>query len=132
MSLPSFELADLPEYVREALKVEQKPNMDLTTYDRLLIYTDGSSRPEGRRMPPLQADELGLQTHGFPGPGRAHDAVNATSKVFPLGWTAQSVSYQSEGMAFTGTSRIGSDQAERAAITLQACGVWHKTSKCRQ
>jgi len=118
-----FELKDLPEYVQTALEVDEPPNMDLTTYDRLLIYTDGSSRPEGRRMPPLQADEAGLQdTWAFLVLGERIDAMNATSKVFPLGWTAQPVSYQLEVAAFTGTQGIGSDQAERAAITF--AGLW--------
>lgn len=118
-----FDIKDLPDFVRSALHTEEPPSMDLTTYDRLLIYTDGSSRPEGRRMPPMQADEAGLQdTWAFLVLGERIDAMSGVSKVFPLGWTAQPVSYQPEGAAFTGTQRIGSDQAERAAITF--AGLW--------
>jgi len=118
-----FEIPELPDFIQSKLQKPQGPAPDLKEYDRLLIYTDGSSKPTGRRMAPLRADELGLQdTWAFLVLGEKYDERGDSSTIVPIGWTAQPVSYQPEGQAFTGTQRIGSDQAERAALTF--AGLW--------
>ena len=118
-----FEIPELPDFIQSKLQKPQGPAPDLEEYDRLLIYTDGSSKPTGRRMAPLRADELGLQdTWAFLVLGEKYDERGDSSTIVPIGWTAQPVSYQPEGQAFTGTQRIGSDQAERAALTF--AGLW--------
>ena len=104
-----FEIPELPDFIQSKLQKPQGPAPDLKEYDRLLIYTDGSSKPTGRRMAPLRADELGLQdTWAFLVLGEKYDERGDSSTIVPIGWTAQPVSYQPEGQAFTGTQRIGS------------------------
>ena len=118
-----FALPDLPSFVSLALQSNHEQDLDLCQFDRLLIYTDGSSKPMGRRMPPLQADEYGLQdTWAFLVLGETYETENSGPRITPIGWTAQPVSYQPTGSAYTGTTRVGSDQAERAAITF--AGLW--------
>ena len=118
-----FDLPGLPAFVKSEFQGHQPSDMELDQYDRLLIYTDGSSKPAGRRMAPLQADDYGLQdTWAFLVLGEQYETTAGGPSITPIGWTAQPVSYQQSGSAFTGTQRVGSDQAERAAITF--AGLW--------
>jgi len=118
-----FKLEGLPAAIETALCPAPQADIDLDSYDRLLIYTDGSSRPEGSRMPPERADELGLaDTWAFLVLGERFGAENTDNVIHALGWLAHPVRYNPEGQAYTGSQRIGSDQAERAAITF--AGLW--------
>ena len=114
-----FDIPDLPEFVQQELHPPADGKIELTRYDRILIFTDGSSQPAGRRLPPLRADGEGLQdTWAFLVMGEKGAASEQTSQLEALGWTAQPVSYNLDGSAYTGANRIGSDQAERAAMTF--------------
>eukprot|EP00435_Cladocopium_sp_Y103_P007071 s4733_g2.t1 len=118
-----FHLFDLPTEIAPFFDTKGASPLDLNSYERLLIYTDGSSRPEGRRLPPLRADELGLQdAWACLILGELHGLVH------PIGWMAHPVTYDTQGKAFLGNSRIGPDQAERAALT--SAGLWRLTQNC--
>eukprot|EP00435_Cladocopium_sp_Y103_P020241 s592_g4.t3 len=118
-----FDVEGLPDHVRAALCEQPLGSSDLSTYDRLLIFTDGSSRPEGRRLPPLRADELGLQdTWAFLVLGECFATEQRSATVSPIGWLSHPVLYDVTASSFTGAQRIGSDQAERAAMTF--AGLW--------
>ena len=89
-----FHCIDLPDNLSEALcpysSVEPMP--DLPEYDRILIFTDGTSTPAMRRLPPEQADEIGLPD------AWAYIVVGVRGEpdhpqFYPLGWTAQVVRY---------------------------------------
>ena len=58
-----FDIVDLSAPLREELAqcniCPLQQLSDLDHYDRLLIFTDGSSKPAMRRMVPEHADELG-------------------------------------------------------------------------
>ena len=71
-------------------------------FDRLIIYTDGSSKPSERRKPPLR--------DGHPG------------SLTLLGWQAQCVIYETDSNAFTGTDQIGAEFSEREALLF--AGLW--------
>ena len=89
---------------------------DLDQYDRLLIYTDGSSLPTMRRMSPACADDRGHpDTWAFVVIAETF-LDEHSSNITILGWTAQPVRYDVDGSAFTGVTRIGSDMAERSAL----------------
>ena len=91
---------------------------DLDAYDRLLIFTDGSSKPSMRRMVPDHADDLGHpDTWAMVVIGEVfdHQAPTGTNLTI-LGWTAHPVRWDPDGSAFTGISRIGSDMAERDGL----------------
>ena len=95
---------------------------DLDQYDRLLIFTDGSSIPQMRRLAPLHADSLGHpDTWAFIVVGEKYINDNS-SQTCLLGWTAQPVRYDPLGSAYTGIQRIGSDMAERSALI--AAAMW--------
>ena len=118
-----FQIAGLPDEIAAALHPAPQEGLDLDSYDRLLIYTDGSSRPEGRKMPPERADELGLaDTWAFLVLGERYVQTNSPAVIHALGWMAHPVRYNPDGQAYTGVQRIGSDQAERSAITF--AGLW--------
>ena len=121
-----FDIPDLPDFVRQALRRPEDGQIDLTRYERLLIFTDGSSQPAGRRLPPVRADEEGLNdTWAFLVMGERRSTSEHEGLLEASGWTAQPVSYNVDGSAYTGVSRIGSDQAERAAMTF--AGIWRLT-----
>eukprot|EP00435_Cladocopium_sp_Y103_P050288 s1539_g15.t1 len=119
----NFNIEGLPDHVRAAVCDQPLGTLDFSKYDRLLLFTDGSSRPEGKRLPPLQADELGLQdTWAFLVLGESFASETRAAVVHPIGWMAQPVLYEPTARSYTGTQRIGSDQAERAAMTF--AGLW--------
>ena len=118
-----FCLECLPAFVKEALQPATEDEIDLDSFDRLLIYTDGSSRPEGRRLPVEHADELGwADTWAFLVLGERFQPHDQPSEIQAIGWLAHPVRYDMTGQAFNGASRIGADQAERAAVTF--AGLW--------
>ena len=119
----NFDIEGLPEFIQKAIRPAPEGNIDLSIYDRLLIYTDGSSKPEGKRFPPQRADELGMaDTWAFLVLGEKFQIESGAHEVHALGWTAHPVRYDVDGHAFTGATRIGSDQAEKAALTFP--GLW--------
>ena len=115
-----FDVLDLSEELRAALSHQAVQPLahlsQLDHFDRLLIFTDGSSIPAMRRYPPERADELGhpdawsfvvvAEKYHMPSPGN----------LTVLGWTAQPVRYTPGGKAYTGITRTGSDMAERSAL----------------
>ena len=56
-----FTCFDMPEYMKQVFAASNStaPLPALETFDRILIFTDGTSAPEVKRMPPERADELG-------------------------------------------------------------------------
>ena len=119
----NFTCFDLPDFVREELDVHntEEPVPELSQYDRLLIFTDGTSSPEMRRLPPAQADEVGKpDAWAFLVVGELHK--EGISIFHPIGWTSQVVRYSEEGSHYNGVTKIGSDFAERTALTW--AGLW--------
>lgn len=95
---------------------------DLNQFDRLLIFTDGSSRPSMKRFAPQQADDLGCpDTWAMAVVGECFASPEASALTF-LGWAAYPVRYDPDGAAYTGIKRVGSDMAERSALI--GAGLW--------
>ena len=120
-----FDAVELPPEVRCHLQtLPIRPitkTSDLDQYDRILIYTDGSSQPSMRRLPPQRADELGHpDTWSMLVIGETFHAED--SEVALLGWMAHPVRYSPGGAAYMCIDSIGSDQAERAALI--GAGAW--------
>jgi ribonuclease HI len=117
-----FSPLDLPEEMLHHLhSYHIRPvtdSSDLARYNRILIFTDGSSLPAMRRMIPQRADDLGHpDTWAFVIVGEILPTTpQEEAQLEVLGWTAQPVRYDPEGTAFTGVTRIGSDIAERSAL----------------
>lgn len=123
-----FDVIELAPEIRDELnQLQIKPLQslkDLDEFDRLLIFTDGSSRPSMRRIVPERADEMGYpDSWAMVVVGESfskEDTKGACLTV--LGWTSHPVRYDPQGCAFMGIQRIGSDMAERAALIGAA--VW--------
>ena len=121
----NFDVLHLAEELRTELEQYTiQPLTDvsqLDSYHRLLIYTDGSSIPAMRRLPPERADELGHpDTWSFVVIGEEYlDDFHSKLNIF--GWTSQPVRYTPGGSAYTGMQRTGSDLAERSALIAAAC-----------
>eukprot|EP00435_Cladocopium_sp_Y103_P074222 s126_g47.t1 len=93
-----------------------RDSKDLDQFDRLLIFTDGSSQPAMKRKPPAQADELGWpDTWAMVVIGEIFIDEYQTATHL-CGWAAYPVRYDCHGSAYYGIDTIGSDSAERAAL----------------
>ena len=119
----NFTCFDLPEFVRAEMETynTDEPLPDLSSYDRILIFTDGTSAPEMRRIPPEQADELG-KPDGWAFLVVGELCQDGHSTFHPIGWTSQVVRYCKEGSHYNGVTKVGSDLAERSALTW--AGMW--------
>lgn len=122
MLCTDFSSIELPPDVQAQLmqwpvKELQGPQ-DLDEFDRLLIFTDGSSKPSMRRMVPDHADDLGYpDTWAMIVVGEViNQSDSPGTHLTILGWTAHPVRWDPDGTAFTGISRIGSDMAERDGL----------------
>ena len=118
-----FTCFDQPDDLRDAFATynSDEPMPNLSEFDRILIFTDGTSKPAMRRLPPEQADELGYpDAWAFLVLGASGDPANPILR--PLGWSAQVVRYNPEGSHYNGVNKIGSDMAERTALTWAA--IW--------
>ena len=116
----------VPEFVRTALDQSTDVEGSLPTYgdfDRLIIYTDGSSKPSNRRKAPLWVQEIDApDAWAFVVLGEKYGDTENVSKISFLGWHSQPVLYESELPHFLGTDAIGSEFAEREGLFWS--GVW--------
>lgn len=108
---------DFPDGTRAALKMSTSTCLD--DYDRIIVYTDGSSKAKDRHRPPIWNDEQGY------GDSWAFVVVGETltteeHKVEVLGWTTQPVIYDHQSEHFIGADGIGSYLAEREALAWAA------------
>eukprot|EP00435_Cladocopium_sp_Y103_P041715 s1980_g11.t1 len=126
-----FDILDLPDELRHRLAqyplAPLQRSSDLDQYDRILLFTDGSSQPFYKHHVPEHADELGHpDTWALVIIGEIFSPnANDESTIHVLGWTAQPVRYDPSGTAYTGVTRLGSDMAERSALIGAA--IWRLT-----
>ena len=117
---------DFPEVTIAALKMSTSSCLD--DYDRIIIYTDGSSKAKDIHRPPTWNDEQG---HGdswaFVVLGETLNAME--HKVEVLGWSTQPVIYEPQSEHFIGADGIGSYLAEREALAWAALWRLSQNSK---
>ena len=93
-----FTCFELPDHIKPAFEhYNSEDTMPaLETFDSILIFTDGTSAPEAKRLPPDRADELGKpDAWAFLVIGEhVHEGQHSFQ---PLGWTAQVVRYDDKG-----------------------------------
>ena len=115
-----------PDFVQDGLKQTIRHDgqtHDPTDFDRLIIYTDGSSKSANRRMPPLLvADRDNPDAWAFVVLGETYPNKDQPGQITFLGWQAQQVMYERTNNAFTGTDQIGAEFAEREALIF--AGLW--------
>lgn len=111
---------DLPEISRkaiDAIDTAEHCSFSFDGFDRLVIYTDGSSRPYNRRKPPLMVQETDApDAWAFLVLGEKYAQDSAQSTVTLLGWHAQCVTYEEHLTHYLGTTQIGSEHSEREAL----------------
>lgn len=117
---PHLEDLDIPEVTKAALERCQ-PFVGWHSLDRIIIYTDGSSRSHLRGMAPLRADELGFaDTWAMIVLGETYGDDSQESSICFIGWMAHPVLYDAALNHFADADRIGSDIAEREALLWAA------------
>ena len=108
---------ELPEATVRALDQCHK----LTCWDRLIIYTDGSSQSSMRRKPVMWVDELGVSdTWSFIVIAEQYGPRESAFQF--LGWMAHPVRYDPDATHYCGAQRVGSEVAEREAMIH--AGLW--------
>eukprot|EP00435_Cladocopium_sp_Y103_P052083 s55_g16.t1 len=117
---------ELPDLIRQVLPQSdpfEGVEHDLRSFDRFVIYTDGSSKSQNRRKPPLW-----VQEHDAPDAssyvvlGERYRPAPEPSEVIFLGWQAQQVTYEEDLSHYLGSDQIGSEFAEREALFWAA--IW--------
>ena len=118
-----IELQDIRAQLQPLTILPLSHASDLDRYDRMLIFTDGSSKPAMRRKIPQQADESGQPDRwSMIAFGEIFDSIYGTFTLELLGWLGHPVRYDQHGSAYMGIQRLGSDMAERAALI--GAGAW--------
>lgn len=123
---PWFSHLDLPDFVMQGIcdATPQEGIMpDLASFDRLIIYTDGSSRPSERRKPPLRVDLEGTpDAWAYIVLGEKYPSEHGPGSLHFIGWHAQSVRHDPTCAGYVGTEHIGAEHAEREALIH--AGIW--------
>ena len=126
MLCPWYSHLELPSFVRQGIDhtaTTEGIEFDATGFDRLIIYTDGSSKPSERRKPPLRVAEQGTpDAWAFAVIGERYATDGHPGSLTLLGWQAQCVIYETDSNAFTGTDQIGAEFSEREALLF--AGLW--------
>ena len=123
---PWFSNLDLPDFVLKGLQLATAVEgqiFDPNDFDRLIIYTDGSSKSFNRRKPPLfVAEHDHPDAWAFVVLGEMYPKDDTPGSITFLGWQAQQIMYEHQNQAFTGTDQIGAEFAEREALIF--AGLW--------
>ena len=111
---------DFPETTQNALRMSTSVN--LAEFDRIIIYTDGSSHALDKHKPALwNAENARPDTWAFAVLGECYAGPNGHT-IEVLGWLAHEVHYEPDSPHFLGADSVGSNIAEREALTW-AC-LW--------
>ena len=112
----TFDGVDLPDVSKPFIETLKPPG----TYDRIIIYVDGSSQTLQKHCAPLWVDLHGIpDSWAFVAIGETYDAPPA-DRFCLLGWQAQQVRYSADSSAYSGALRIGSLIAEREGLFFAA------------
>ena len=123
---PWYSHLELPDFVKlgiDQLVSTEGQVFDPRNFDRLVIYTDGSSKAHNRRKAPLYVAETDLpDAWSFVVLGDMYPKTGRSGSLTFLGWHAQQIMYEQDSTAFTGTNQIGAEYAEREAMIF--AGLW--------
>ena len=129
---PWHDHLELPSVVRDSLPLETPPldqEVDWSSFDRLVIYTDGSSKAANRRKPPIWVQEHDVpDAWSFVVLGERYGDQNGSYECVFIGWHAQQVTYEQELSHHLGTVQVGSEFAEREALFW--AGAWRLSLNC--
>ncbi|CAL1160873.1 unnamed protein product [Cladocopium goreaui] len=108
----SFDGIDLPDFCSERLRGLAAH----THFDRLIIYTDGSSQSRSKHISPLLNEEIGIpDSWCFLVLGETY-LSDSTSDLTLIGWSAHQVRTDPNSDWYIGADRVGSAIAEREAL----------------
>ena len=103
-------------------------SQELNAFERIIIYTDGSSAALDRHRPALWNAEKGhADTWAFTVLGERWTDGHYITEV--LGWTAQEVLYENDCAHYLGAEYLGAYLAEREALTWAA--FWRLSQNTR-
>ena len=108
---------EFPETTQQVMQISD--TTDLAQFDRIIIYTDGSSIPTHRHRPAEWHEEKGLaDTWAFVVVGERY--YDNEVRVEIIGWLTHPVRYEASCSSFLGSIYVGSLGAEREAMTWAA------------
>jgi ribonuclease HI len=110
---------DFPSTTQAALRMSVSVNLE--DFDRIIIYSDGSSHALDKHKPALWFHKGRPDTWAFTVLGERYHGPEGHS-IEVLGWLAHEVHYEADSPHHLGADSIGSDIAEREALTW-AC-LW--------
>eukprot|EP00435_Cladocopium_sp_Y103_P050915 s299_g15.t1 len=117
---------DFPESTKEVLCLSTSVTLD--DFDRIVIYTDGSSDARKRHVPALRNDEEGnADTWAFVVLGERF--MPEGSQIEVIGWLTHPVHYEPSSQYYLGAQDLGSFLAEREALTW--AGLWRLSQNSR-
>lgn len=123
---PWYSHFQLPDIVQAALTKQvgqEGHSASFSSFDRLIIYTDGSSKAHNRRKAPLWVQEFdAADAWSFVVLGEKYGTSNTPPIIEFLGWHAQPVLYETHLPHYVGSNEIGSEHAEREALLW--AGIW--------
>ena len=115
----NFAGVDLPPVTVAAL-ASLGPSLPIESYDRLIIYVDGTSQPSQKHMPPMRVEAEGSpDAWAFLVLGEKY-CGQGSSTLHMLGWQAQQVRYDVNSPNFAGAAKISSHIAEREGLFFAA------------
>lgn len=110
---------DIPDVSKPAFRLSTSTNLE--DFDRILIYTDGSSKAKDRHRPPLWNEERGSSdTWSFVVVGEK--IVKDVSTAGVIGWMTHPVRYNADSAYYIGIETLGSYASEREALVW--AGLW--------
>lgn len=111
----SFDGLDLPTISRDAL-AHTCSTVDISNFDRLIIYVDGTSQPSQKQLPLMRVDLEGIpDAWAFIALGEQY-LPDGTSSLSIIGWHSQQVRYDSDSPNYAGALKVGSHIAEREGM----------------
>ena len=114
---------DIPFHPRCLEAITQASNTGLTHFDRIRIYTDGSSNPAYKHWEPeLVLREGTPDAWAFVVLGETCGDPEEPPLLTLIGYATQPISYEKASPYYIGAERIGSDIAEREALFW--AGLW--------
>ena len=126
-----LELSDATRKAIDALPVATPDQK----FDRYVIYTDGSSKAQSRRTIPDRPDDphSGVDTWAFLVLGEDYARDEQPGKLWLVTWQAQQVLYREDSSHHIGSSRLGSEIAEREGMfwaLIWRLGIDSRTPTC--
>ena len=122
---PWYSHLDMPEVTRKAMTSTastEAQTFSISDFDRLIIYTDGSSKSQNRRKPPLRVQEQDVpDAWAFVVLGEKYTSTHGEVDLTLLGWHEEQLTH------YLGTTQIAQNMQSAKRCSGQRCGGFPST-----